>query len=204
MPPPRINTNEQTPSDITSSDSSTSSAGSTSTIKPQNLLAPAAINVSPPTPIDSKASPFQQKGSSGDGRLGPSGKPVAAHQFSQSPSRESSLLVPEAEPGEPEGAGLSRTTSNASTSSATSILQSHFHPLSRTHSPSSPRHRPKGLQHRRTSSTHRVKESQGKTRNAEDGARMVNNYKIGKSLGQGAYAKVDLAVDVTKGDEYVS
>jgi [calcium/calmodulin-dependent protein kinase] kinase len=32
----------------------------------------------------------------------------------------------------------------------------------------------------------------------------VNQYKIGRSLGQGAYAKVELGVDVTTGKEYVS
>lgn len=33
---------------------------------------------------------------------------------------------------------------------------------------------------------------------------MVNQYKIGKSLGKGAYAKVELGVDVGTGLEYVN
>jgi len=32
---------------------------------------------------------------------------------------------------------------------------------------------------------------------------MVNQYKIGLSLGKGAYAKVELGVDVGTGTEYV-
>ena len=33
---------------------------------------------------------------------------------------------------------------------------------------------------------------------------MVNQYRLGKSLGSGAYAKVELGVDVGTGVEYVS
>jgi hypothetical protein len=33
---------------------------------------------------------------------------------------------------------------------------------------------------------------------------MVNQYRIGRSLGRGAYASVELAVDVGTGKEYVS
>ncbi|WVO14779.1 hypothetical protein L204_102417 [Cryptococcus depauperatus] len=73
----------------------------------------------------------------------------------------------------------------------------------RSPSPSSPSFRPKGLSHRRTSSTHRVRETiDGTQRNTEEGERVINQYKIGKSLGQGAYAKVELAIDVESGVEY--
>ncbi|WVQ83489.1 hypothetical protein IAT38_005630 [Cryptococcus sp. DSM 104549] len=75
--------------------------------------------------------------------------------------------------------------------------------LTRSPSPSSPQFRPRGLHHRRTSSTHRVRETvDGQQSNTADGNRMVNQYKIGKALGQGAYAKVELAVDVETGTEY--
>jgi [calcium/calmodulin-dependent protein kinase] kinase len=33
---------------------------------------------------------------------------------------------------------------------------------------------------------------------------MINQYRIGRSLGKGAYAKVELGVDVGTGKEYVS
>lgn len=71
--------------------------------------------------------------------------------------------------------------------------------------PSSPYHYPKRIGHRRTSSTHRVRETpNGQQRNTEDGETMVNQYKIGKGLGKGGFAKVELAVDVGTGKEYVS
>lgn len=44
----------------------------------------------------------------------------------------------------------------------------------------------------------------GQQRSTDDGHRMVNQYKIGRSLGKGAYATVELAVDVGTGTEYVS
>lgn len=221
VPPPRINTEEPDSSDLLSSDSSTSTAGSSSTIRPSGLLAPAAINISPPSPIDATSSPFRSptRISSSPGRLSldvsssssssSPGGPYAANEFSLSPMGDSSLLVPESPDTRPAD-DLSRSSSDASSSSHTSQTPSgshahqHHHPLVRTHSPSSPHYRPKGLHHRRTSSTHRVKESEGQTRNDEDGARLVNQYKIGKSLGQGAYAKVELAIDLQSGEEYVS
>ncbi|WVO24263.1 uncharacterized protein IAS62_005627 [Cryptococcus decagattii] len=73
----------------------------------------------------------------------------------------------------------------------------------RSPSPSSPSLRPKGLHHRRTSSTHRVRETIDGTQTAnKDGERMINQYKIGMSLGQGAYAKVELGVDIHTGVKY--
>lgn len=75
----------------------------------------------------------------------------------------------------------------------------------RSPSPSSPSLRPKGLHHRRTSSTHRVRETIDGTQTANKyGERMINQYKIGMSLGQGAYAKVELGVDIHTGVKYVS
>lgn len=109
--------------------------------------------------------------------------PIAAKALSTSPSREPSLLTP----GSP----------NASHTSL---------PLSpRSASPSSPHYHARPAHHRRTSSTHRVKETiGGEQKSTEDGALMVNQYRIGKSLGSGAYAKVELGVDVGTGIEYVS
>lgn len=71
--------------------------------------------------------------------------------------------------------------------------------------PSSPHAYPKRIGHRRESSTHRVKETpNGLQRSTEDGEVMVNQYRIGKGLGKGGFAKVELAVDVGTGKEYVS
>ncbi|KAK8861269.1 hypothetical protein IAR55_002088 [Kwoniella newhampshirensis] len=107
--------------------------------------------------------------------LGPA--PLAATNMSSSPLREPSLL---------------RADASDRPSSAP-----------RSPSPSSPHFRPRGLHHRRTSSTHRVRETtDGHQSSTEDGARMINQYRIGESLGQGAYAKVEIAVDVGTGKEY--
>jgi [calcium/calmodulin-dependent protein kinase] kinase len=70
--------------------------------------------------------------------------------------------------------------------------------------PSSPHAYPKRIGHRRESSTHRVKETpNGQQRSTADGETMVNQYRIGKPLGKGGFAKVELAVDVGTGIEYV-
>lgn len=59
--------------------------------------------------------------------------------------------------------------------------------------------------HRRESSTHRVRETiYGETRSTVDGQRMVNQYRLGKTLGKGSYASVEHAIDVGTGIEYVS
>ncbi|WVQ62880.1 uncharacterized protein L199_001029 [Kwoniella botswanensis] len=107
----------------------------------------------------------------------PAAQPQISTQMSESPMKESTLQLPE--------------SPDPSASS------------SRPPSPSSPRYRPKGLHHRRTSSTHRVRETtDGTQTSTEDGTRMINQYKIGRSLGKGAYAKVELGVDVGTGQEY--
>ncbi|OCF58207.1 CAMKK/CAMKK-META protein kinase [Kwoniella mangroviensis CBS 10435] len=107
----------------------------------------------------------------------PAAQPQISTQMSDSPMKDSTLQLPE--------------SPDPSASS------------SRPPSPSSPRYRPKGLHHRRTSSTHRVRETtDGTQTSTEDGTRMINQYKIGRSLGKGAYAKVELGVDVGTGQEY--
>jgi [calcium/calmodulin-dependent protein kinase] kinase len=111
--------------------------------------------------------------------LEPIPHPVAADQLSNSPQPAQSLLQPDTP-----GPSKSR---------------------SRSPSPSSPHYRPRPPQHRRLSSTHRVRETMdGETRNTETGDRMVNQYKIGRPLGRGAYATVESAIDVGSGIEYVS
>lgn len=63
----------------------------------------------------------------------------------------------------------------------------------------------KERRHRRESSTHRVRETiYGETRSAGDGSRMVNQYRLGKTLGKGSYASVEHGIDVGTGIEYVS
>lgn len=63
----------------------------------------------------------------------------------------------------------------------------------------------KERRHRRESSTHRVRETiYGETRSTVDGQRMVNQYRLGKTLGKGSYASVEHAIDVGTGIEYVS
>ena len=113
---------------------------------------------------------------------------TASSQISTSPQNQTALLHPDS-PGLP-------SSPRASSS----------RPLSpRSPSPSSPHYRPRGMHQRRESSSHRVRETtDGRERNTEDGNRMVNQYKIGKSLGKGAYANVELGVDVGTGVEYVS
>jgi [calcium/calmodulin-dependent protein kinase] kinase len=44
----------------------------------------------------------------------------------------------------------------------------------------------------------------GEQRNTLAGERVVNQYRLGKKLGKGAYATVTLAIDVGTGDDYVS
>jgi [calcium/calmodulin-dependent protein kinase] kinase len=107
--------------------------------------------------------------------------PLAADTLSASPNNDPALLLPKE-----------------------SMLTNEGAPLRRVPSPSSPNYRPQRTHHRRTSSTHQVRETvDGSQTTTEDG-RLVNQYKIGRSLGQGAYAKVELGVDVTTGKEYVS
>jgi calcium/calmodulin-dependent protein kinase kinase 2 len=43
----------------------------------------------------------------------------------------------------------------------------------------------------------------GEQRSTDTGERMVNQYRIGQSIGKGAYANVELGVDVGTGQEYV-
>lgn len=58
---------------------------------------------------------------------------------------------------------------------------------------------------RRESSTHRVRETiYAEQRSTVDGARMVNQYRLGKNLGKGSYASVEHGIDVGTGIEYVS
>jgi [calcium/calmodulin-dependent protein kinase] kinase len=109
-----------------------------------------------------------------------SSRPVAADAFSKSPQAAPNMLRPES-PG-PSSRPMS----------------------TRSPSPSSPHYRPRPLHQRRASSTHQVRETtDGETRNTESGDRMVNQYKIGRALGRGAYATVESAVDVGTGIEYV-
>lgn len=189
--------------------SALSSASSTSTVRPKprplHLQPPTDINILPPSPIDPRnGSPFLSSPTS----LGtsatasdsdePNGKripdrhvPLAAHALSTTPTKDPGLLL---------SPQLSRTFSNESSGSASSSG-----PLgSRAPTPSSPGYRPKRTHHRRTSSTHRVRETiDGEQKTTADG-RLVNQYRIGKSLGKGAYASVELGVDITTGTEYVS
>lgn len=70
--------------------------------------------------------------------------------------------------------------------------------------PSSPDFRPNTRGGRRQSSQHKVRETvSGEQRTGLDGQRMINQYRIGKKLGHGAYASVMLGLDVGTGTEYV-
>lgn len=119
--------------------------------------------------------------------------PLANHALSASPAKDPGLLL------SPQPM-LSRTLSNDSNGSAASGSAL----STRAPTPSSPDYRPRRTHHRRTSSTHKVRETvDGEQKTTADG-RLVNQYRIGKSLGEGAYAKVELGVDITTGKEYVS
>ncbi|WVQ77452.1 hypothetical protein IAR50_007138 [Cryptococcus sp. DSM 104548] len=77
------------------------------------------------------------------------------------------------------------------------------HSILRSPSPSSPSFRPRVAYHRRASSVHRVRETIDGTQTAsKDGERMINQYRIGGCIGQGAYAKVELATDINTGTDY--
>lgn len=144
------------------------------------------------SPVTSRIRPSPSRTNSQASAGSSSNRPIAANQMSMSPSREPSLLTPHT-PGSPK------------MSPSLSSEDGRFNLPPRAPSPSSPYYRPKPSHHRRTSSTHRVRETlDGEQKSAEDGSRMVNNYRLGKSLGSGAYAKVELAIDVSTGIEYVS
>jgi [calcium/calmodulin-dependent protein kinase] kinase len=56
---------------------------------------------------------------------------------------------------------------------------------------------------KRQSSSHVVRETTlGLQHEDDDGARVINQYKIGRPLGSGAYATVVLGIDVSDGKEY--
>lgn len=144
------------------------------------------------SPVTSRIRPRADSHTSHTSRGSSSNRPIAATQMSTSPSWEPSLLTPHT-PGSP---ALSPSLSSE---------DGRFGLPPRAPSPSSPHYRPKPSHHRRTSSTHRVRETlHAEQKSTEDGSRMVNNYRLGRSLGSGAYAKVELAVDVSTGQEYVS
>jgi hypothetical protein len=137
------------------------------------------LHLQPPTGINIlPPSPIDPTNSPFRDNLAPS--PLAADALSASPNDDPDLLLPR------------------------SGDQGQGSPLVRVPSPSHTDYRPKPTHHRRTSSSHQVRETvDGSQTTTEDG-RLVNQYRIGKSLGQGAYAKVELGVDVTTGKEYVS
>ncbi|WVR04119.1 hypothetical protein IAU60_001118 [Kwoniella sp. DSM 27419] len=184
--------------------------------RPSQLQPPATI-VSPPSPIDTKDTPspafayppkkdtlsaptteepvqydspeedeentepkpdYEAKGPSDSLGPAPTSGVLSSH-LSASPRKDYTMHLPDSP-------GPSRTPS-------------------RPVSPSSAQyHRPRGLHHRRTSSTHRVRETtDGQQSNTEDGERMINQYRIGKSLGKGAFASVELGIDVGTGVEYL-
>ncbi|KAL1410134.1 hypothetical protein Q8F55_004137 [Vanrija albida] len=94
--------------------------------------------------------------------------------------------------------------------SAASISPSHlasssphlFEAPKRAPSPSSPDYR-NILRSSRQNSTHRVRETTlGSQHSTLDGARVVNQYKLGHTLGKGAFATVYSSLDVGTGEEY--
>ena len=187
---------------------------------PPRLLQPPATIISPPSPIEPKsshpptfASPPQPRESlsspdveydspTSDPSLSDDeDRPRAASTSLGSKSKVISPMSsspPQATPSylHPESPGLP-SSPRAGTSSRPSSP--------RSPSPSSPHYKPRRPHQRRESSSHRVRETMdGHQSNNEAGDRMVNQYKIGKALGRGAYAKVELGIDVGTGVEYVS
>lgn len=165
-------------------------------------LPPTLLEPPPPATIISPPSPTKDKTIT----KGPSQPDMISSQAS--PTIESPDSLPQSITGSPPpmstplpapaSPAFLRPTSPPFASSSVSITV-------RSPSPSSPSFRPKGPLHRRTSSAHRVRETIDGTQTAnEDGERMINQYKIGMSLGQGAYAKVELGVDINTGVKYVS
>ncbi|KAI9632262.1 kinase-like domain-containing protein, partial [Dioszegia hungarica] len=216
-------------SNLTSSPSSTTStlsAVSADTLRPRRTSPSRSPSPSPSAPPGRKAS---QKDSPSRPSLlcppatvisPPSPRPLAATQLSlppqsMSPASSASSLpgTPDAGPSHPQP-NLGRRDSLAvpipalspgrtpgsegETFFSASPFSSPGLPM-----PSSPQAYPKTPGHRRHSSTHRVKETpNGHQRSTEDGETMINEYKIGKPLGKGGFAKVELAVHVGTGEEY--
>jgi [calcium/calmodulin-dependent protein kinase] kinase len=150
------------------------SSQGSSSRRPLHLQPPTGINILPPSPIDPSHSSPFRSPSPSTQR-----PPFAADALSASPSDDAGLLLP-------------------------TRIEDTGVPLARVPSPSSPDYRPRPKHHRRTSSSHQVRETVDGSQSMTEDGRLVNQYRIGKSLGQGAYAKVELGVDVTTGKEYVS
>ena len=113
--------------------------------------------------------------------------PVAADSFSSSPTGDVSLL-----------------SFDSSTTSLVTTLGEPMELPSRARTPSSPGNLAEPRHHRRTSSTHRVRETMfGEQRATNTGEIMVNQYRLGASIGNGAYAKVELGEDISTGKLYV-
>ena len=172
--------------------------GQSSAPRPLTLKPPATI-ISPPSPIDpSPTSRFPTPPRQTDS---PESTSSSDESFTSKPRRPRG---PSHHLGPLPLAADSFVPSPAASPSALSPQRTRSHPTSpRSASPTSPYFRPKD--HRRESSTHRVRETvDGEQRSTEDGQRMINQYKIGKALGKGAYATVESGVDIGTGIEYVN
>lgn len=131
------------------------------------------------------------------------------------PHRVASTPVPRSESMASQGKGKERDDSALLQSPPTYVpvglpeSSPHLFSAQRTPSPSSPgaaRFRDRVMRHsKRQSSSHVVRETTlGLQHEDDDGARVINQYKIGRPLGSGAYATVVLGIDVSDGKEYVS
>ncbi|CAK9786665.1 Pkinase-domain-containing protein [Cutaneotrichosporon oleaginosum] len=129
------------------------------------------------------------------------------------PHRVASTPVPRSESMAPQGKEKERDDSALLQSPPSFVpvglpdSSPHLFSAQRTPSPSSPgpsRLRDRIMrQHKRQSSAHVVRETTlGLQHEDDDGARVINQYKIGNSLGSGAYASVVLGIDVGDGKEY--
>lgn len=196
-----------------------------------NLLVPPATIVSPPTPIEPRADslsfPFETTPQA------PIVEEVFTYDSPDEDDDDSSILPTPPPPprtfldrGSSTGSmPISKTSMSSMASSSSKTDDSSFQSpptsypgslpsssphlfaeLGRVPSPSSPSYGPTLMrQHRRQSSQHRVRETiYAEERNTIDGARLINQYRMGKHLGRGAYATVELAMDVGTGIQYVS
>lgn len=145
--------------------------------------------VVPPTPLEPKD--HNQRFHSPE----PTDGPILDTHLSRSPTRTHSELKP------------SDPSTTAASGDCEPEFQAHLpqnKPSLHVRTSSAALRRPQS-HHRRHSSTHRVRETiDAEQKLLDDGSRIINRYKIGRSLGRGSYASVELATDIGTDEQFVS
>lgn len=147
---------------------------------------PSSPTVIPPTPLESSQGQCFPTASPSS-----SLEPILDTHLSRSPTKTEGELLPD----DPPAAASSRFRE--------AEVQPTKKPSLQVQTSSAALRRPKS-HHRRHSSTHRVREAVDvEQKLLDDGSRIINRYKIGRSLGRGSYASVELATDIGTDELYV-